>query len=242
MTDRLEGAKPDEQDEAGDPAQAFDTLRRTVEDLLGDLTREMTTIRKGVEAAFEKFQQPIDYGPDLGRIVQQLAVVGQHLEAVQKTPALRNDPDHYARALENAAERVSGNAARMIEARGQSLERVSSALGGYVRNARLRGDQNWWVCSAGVAGLVAGMLLTLFLPRALPGSVDMAVASTVMNADRWHAGISLTQSANARGWRSIVDASNLVSANREVLTACTEMAAKAKKDQRCTITVAVPEK
>ncbi|MER9586060.1 DUF6118 family protein [Mesorhizobium sp. M0276] len=44
-------------DDAVDPAQAFEALRQTVEDLAGDLTREMTTIRKGVEAAFEEFER-----------------------------------------------------------------------------------------------------------------------------------------------------------------------------------------
>ena len=39
----------------------------------------------------------------------------------------------------------------------------------------------------------------------------------------------------------MVDASNLVRANQEALTVCAETAAKAKKDQRCTINVAVPE-
>ena len=53
-------------DDAGDPAAAFDALRQTVEDLAGDLTREMTTIRKGVEAAFEEFDRqgpPQDCAP-----------------------------------------------------------------------------------------------------------------------------------------------------------------------------------
>lgn len=65
---------PDE--EAGDPAAAFEALRETVEDLAGDLSREMTTIRKGVEAAFDRFEafgEPTDYSADLGRLVQGLA-------------------------------------------------------------------------------------------------------------------------------------------------------------------------
>jgi hypothetical protein len=33
---------------------------------------------------------------------------------------------------------------------------------------------------------------------------------------------------------------NLVSANREKITACRDIAAKAKKEERCTITVAAP--
>ncbi|MBN9034287.1 MAG: hypothetical protein J0I23_31415, partial [Rhizobiales bacterium] len=187
-----------------------------------------------------KFQQPPDYGPELGRIVKQVAVVGQALEALQKLPALRNGPDHYARALESAGDRVSENAGRTIEARGQVLERVTGDLREFVRTARLRREQDWWVWGAGAAGLVAGVLLTLFLPRVLPGSVDMAVAATAMNADRWNAGTALMQSGSPGGWRSIVDASNLVRANTDALTRCAEAAAKAKKDQSCTVTVSVP--
>lgn len=243
MTDESEGFEPDEQNAGSDPAQAFDALRRTIEKLARDVGGEMTVIRKGVEAAFEefeKFQQPPDYGPELGRIVKQVAVVGQALEALQKLPALRNGPDHYARALESAGDRISENAGRTIEARGQVLERVTGDIRDFVRTARLRREQDWWIWGAGAAGLVAGVLLTLFLPRVLPGSVDMAVASTAMSADRWNAGISLMQSGSPGGWRNLVEASNLVRANQEALAACAETAAKAKKDQRCTINVSVP--
>ncbi|HML42907.1 MAG TPA: DUF6118 family protein [Novosphingobium sp.] len=243
MTDDSEGFEPDEQVDAGDPAQAFDALRLSVEKLARDVGGEMTVIRKGVEAAFdqfEKFQQPPDYGPELGRIVKQVAVVGQALESLQKLPALRNGPDHYARALENAGDRISENAGRTIEARGQVLERVAGDLRACVRTARARRQQDWWLCGAGAAGLVFGVLLTLFAPRVLYGSLDMAVASTVLNADRWNAGIALMKSGSPGGWQSILDADSLVRANREALTACAETAAKSKKDQRCTITVAAP--
>ena len=244
MTDESEGTEPDEQDTGSDPAQAFDTLRRSVEKLTRDVGGEMTVIRKGVEAAFEEFekiQQPPYYGPELGRKVKQVAVVGQHLEALQKLPALRNGPDHYARALENAGDRVSESTGRTIEARGQALERVTGDLREFVRAARLRREQDWWLWGVGAAGLVAGVLLTLFLPRVLPGSVDMTVASTAMNADRWSAGISLMQSGSPGGWRNLMAANDLVRDNQEALTACSETAAKAKKEQRCTVTVAAPQ-
>lgn len=243
MTDESEGTEPDERDAGSDPAQAFDALRRSVEKLTRDVGGEMTVIRKGVEAAFEEFekiQQPPDYGPELGRMVKQLTIVAQHLEAVEKAPAIRNGPDHYARAIESAGDRISGNAVRMIEARGQSLERLTGDLRDYVRSARLRQEQDRWLWGVGAAGLVAGVLLTLFLPRMLPGSVDIAVASTAMNADRWSAGMSLMQSGSPGGWRSLMAANDLVRDNQEVLAACAETAAKAKKDQRCTVNVSAP--
>ena len=82
-------------DDAGDPAAAFDALRETVESLAGDLTREMTTIRKGVEAAFEEFdrQGPAqDYKPELAQIVQQLAHVGVGTRSVQNPALSSNEP------------------------------------------------------------------------------------------------------------------------------------------------------
>jgi hypothetical protein len=226
-------------DDAGDPAAAFEALRRTVEDLAGDLGREMTTIRKGVEAAFEefeRFQQPPDYGPDLGRIVQQIAVVGERLKAVEQTPVLRNG----AALLERSGESLVRTATQQLERQATDLERTANNLARHVAGARARRQQDWWLLSAGAAGLVLGVLLTLFGPRVLPGSVDMAVASTIMNADRWNAGVSLMQSGDPGGWRSVVNATNIVRMNQSALAACDEAAAKTKEDQRCTITVSPP--
>lgn len=240
MTDESQGFEPDEQEAGNDPAQAFDALRLAVDKLTRDVGGEMTVIRKGVEAAFEefeKFQQPTDYGPDLGRIVQQLAVVGKRLEAVEQSPILRNGPEHYARSFERGGESLVGTAARQLEHQAIDLERSANSLARRLASARERHVQDQWLWGAGAAGLVAGVLLTLFAPRVLPGSVDMAVASTAMNADRWTAGSALMQSGDPKGWRSVVDASNLVRANTAALTSCAEVAAKAKKDQSCTITV-----
>jgi hypothetical protein len=243
MTDSSDYPEQQEPAEIDEAAQAFEALRRTLEKLARDVGGEMVVIRKGVEAAFdqfEKFQQPTDYSEDLGQIVQNQVVLAEHLAAIEKSPALKNGPDHYARVLENVAERISANVGRMIESKSRDLERVSSNLDGYVNGARDRRLQDRWLTGAGVGGLLLGILLTLFAPRVLPGSVDAAVASTVMNNDRWNAGISLMQSASPEGWRSITDASNLVRANQETLTECAEAVAKAKKEQRCTLTLAPP--
>lgn len=230
-------------DEAGDPAAAFDALRQAVEGLAGDLTREMTTIRKGVEAAFEEFDRqgpPQDYKPELAQIVQQLAHVGERLQGVEQSPILKNGPQHYAAALERSGEGLVRTAAQQLERQASDLERTANSLARRVAAARDRQQQDHWLGGVGATGLVAGVLLTLFLPRVLPGSVEMAVASTVMNDERWKAGISLMQSGSPEGWQSIVDASNLVRANTDALTRCAEAAAKAKKDQSCTITVSAP--
>ena len=105
--DDREGFEPVAPDDAGDPAAAFEALRRTVEKQGGQLNAEMTVIRRGVELALEqaeKIRQPPDYGPDLGKIIKFLAVVEQRLEAVEQSPILRNGPQHYAAVLERGGE------------------------------------------------------------------------------------------------------------------------------------------
>ena len=105
--DREEFGPDASAEDTGDPAAAFDALRETVESLAGDLTREMTTIRKGVEAAFEEYdrQGPAqDYKPELAQIVQQLAHVAERLHGVEQSPILRQGAQHYAAALERSGE------------------------------------------------------------------------------------------------------------------------------------------
>jgi hypothetical protein len=231
-----------QEEDVGDPAQAFDALRLTVETLARELGSEMTIIRKGVETAFEefeRFQQPADYGPELGGIVQQLGIVAERLDAIEKSPALRNGVDH-ARVLESVADRILANAGRMLDARGRDLERISAELGHYIRSARDRRSQNWRIFGAGAAGLLLGGLLVLFAPRMLPGSVDVSLAGIIMNADRWNAGISLMRSGSSKDWSNLVAASNLVQANQEALAVCAETAARAMKDQSCAINVSAP--
>ena len=76
-----------------------------------------------------------------------------------------------------------------------------------------------------------------FVASVLPFGGDSAVAAVIMQADRWNAGIALMQAGSPDGWRGVADASDLVRVNQEALAACREAAARAKKEQRCTITV-----
>jgi hypothetical protein len=81
------------------------------------------------------------------------------------------------------------------------------------------------------------LLVSPFVAGLLPFGGDSAVAAVIMKADRWNAGIALMQAGSLDGWRGLADASNLVRVNQEALSACREAADKAKKEQRCTITV-----
>lgn len=164
-----------QEDEAGDPAPAFEALRQTIEKQGAQIGAEMTVIRKGVEAAFdqfEKFQQPADYSADLSQIVQQLAHVGERLNAVEKSPILKNGPEHYARALERSGESLIHTAAHQLEGKGRDLAREAINLAAYTKSAYDRKNQDFRMWMAGVVGLVLGIFLILLLPHFLPFAAD----------------------------------------------------------------------
>jgi hypothetical protein len=52
--------------------------------------------------------------------------------------------------------------------------------------------------------------------------------------------MALMKAGNPDGWALLSADADLVSANRDTITDCRAAAAKAKKEERCTITVTTP--
>jgi hypothetical protein len=192
--DDREGIELEALDEdAGDPAAAFDALRHTIETQGAQIGAEMTVIRRGLEAAFdqlEKIEPPADYKPQLAQLVQQLGVVAERLHGVEQSPILRQGAQHYAAALERSGEGLVRTAAQQLERQASDLERAGRNLSAHVASARERSRQNWWLVVAFTIGLLAGALVMLFLPRILPFSAAPRVASVVMGEMPWRAGMS----------------------------------------------------
>jgi hypothetical protein len=244
LDDDREGIEPEALDEdAGDPAAAFDALRRTIETQGAQIGAEMTVIRRGLEAAFDqldKIEPQTDYKPQLAQLVQQLAVVAKHLHGVEQSPILRNGPQHYAAVLERSGEALIRTAAQQLERQASDLERAGRNLAAHVAGARQRDRQNWWLVVAFAIGLLAGALVMLFLPRVLPFSAAPRVASVVMGERPWQAGMSLMAFGSPEAWQRVASADQLIEANRDAVAACWEAARTAGADQRCTITVKAP--
>ena len=241
LDDDREGFEPEAlEDDAGDPAAAFDALRRTVDTLAGDLTREMTTIRKGVEAAFEEFDRhgpPQDYKPELAQIVQQLAHVAERLHGVEQSPILRQGAQHYAAALERSGEGLVRTAVQQLERQAADLERAGRNLASYTQSAYDRKSQDFRMWTAGLVGLVLGIFLILLLPRFLPFSADSHVASLVMGFDRVSAGYAMIGAADPLEVEKMKWGGRFYNASGGEISACLETAKQTGKDQKCTITV-----
>lgn len=229
--------------DAGDPAAAFDALRETVENLAADLKREMTTIRRGVEAAFEEFDRQgsaQDYKPELAQIVQQLARVGERVHGVEQSPILRQGAQHYAAALERGGEGLVRNAVQRLERQASDLERISSVLASHNKSALHRKDQDFRMWVVGIVGVFAGVFLILLLPRFLPFSADSHVASLVMGNDRINAAFAMIRSVDPQGVKKLEWGAGFYNSSGGEISACLEKARQTGKDQKCTITVPVP--
>ena len=231
-------------EDAGDPAAAFDALRETVENLAADLKREMTTIRKGVEAAFEEFdrQGPAqDYKPELAQIVRQLAHVGERVHGVEQSPILRQGAEHYAARLERGGEGLVRTAVQQLERQASDLERISSVLASHNKSAFHRKDQDFRMWMAGGIGIIAGAFLLAFLPRFLPFSADSHVASLVMGNDRINAAYAMINSVDPIGVKKMQWGAGFYEASGGEISACLEKARQTAKDQKCNITVPAPK-
>lgn len=237
--------EPDAQDEeAGDPAAAFDALRRTIETQGAQIGAEMTVMRRGLEAAFdqlEKIEPAQDYKPQLAQLVQQLGVVAERLQGVEQSPILRQGAQHYASALERAGEGLVSTAVQKLERQAGDLERISAVLASHNKQAFHRKDQDFRMWMAGLVGLVVGMFLILLLPRFLPFSADSHVASFVMGYDRINAAFAMINSVDPVGVKKLQWGAGFYNASGGEISACLAKARQTGKDQKCTITVPVSE-
>jgi len=239
-----EGIEPEALDEdVGDPAAAFDALRRTIETQGAHIGAEMTLMRRGLEAAFdelEKIGPPQDYKPELARLVQAFDNVAERLHGVEQSPLLRKGPEYYTAVLERGGEGLIRSAAQQLERQAADLERAGRNLAACTRSAYDRKAQDFRMWRAGVAGVLAGMFLILLLPRFLPFSADSHVASLVMGQDRVSAGYAMIEAAAPSEIEKLRWGGRFYDSSGADFSACLETAKKTGKDQRCSITVPAP--
>jgi hypothetical protein len=128
-------------------------------------------------------------------------------------------------------------AAQKLDQTADETRRERQQLANLIGTMRKQDEQRNWLIYTGFAVFVFALLVSPFLYGALPFGLNGRVAALVMNTDRWNAGEALMRAGNPDDWNSAVDAWNLARTNQKEIAACSEEAAKTKKDQRCAITV-----
>ncbi|MBA9031751.1 DUF6118 family protein [Rhizobium leguminosarum] len=236
--------EPFPEDQAGDPAAAFEALRVTMENLAADLTREMTTIRKGVEYTLDQMEQrgvPVDYSAELGRMNQNQTATNERLQGIEQSPTLKHGPEHYARVIERGGEGLVRTAAQVLERATSDLERIGRHLATQTKSAYDRRSQDFRMWTGIGFGLVAGALLMLILPRFLPFSADSRVAALVMGRDRVSSGRALIEAADPKQAGDISTAGWVYATNRASIDKCIADMFKTQKQQSCTLILPLVE-
>jgi predicted transcriptional regulator len=221
-------ADTDESQSDGDAAQAFEHL-----------TQEVNVLHHTVEELVDAIhlKEPPDYSSTLGEIAQDLGSIRERLDQIERHPALRIAPAQFGEAVAQAGRGAMREAANQLDQARRDSERTVRALAHIIGSARTQDRQLQWVMIAAAIALVVGLGMSPSLARLLPFGIDGRIAATIMGADRWNAGAALMQAQSPQAWRALMDAGKLFSDNSMALAACREAAAKAKKEQRCTLVV-----
>jgi peptidoglycan/xylan/chitin deacetylase (PgdA/CDA1 family) len=159
---------PDQDDEAGDPAQAFEALRA-----------EVAALRQAIEAATE--HPAPDYSPDLGRIAKGLSYVGAKLEAIEAHPALRMTPEQFGQAMTRAGRELMNEVAQKYDRARQDAERERHQLAGMIGTVRGKREQRLLLVVIPVAVFVFTLLASPALLGELPFGLNKWVASVILD-------------------------------------------------------------
>lgn len=113
-----------------------------------------------------------------------------------------------------------------------------AALVGQATTQEMQRRQRLWF---GAGDLALGAVLFPLLAAFAPGGTFLT-ALTMRTTDLWQAGAALLQAADPAGSTALVTVTRFYNANNEALQTCAEAARKAGKEQRCTVSGAVPER
>jgi hypothetical protein len=206
-----------------DPAAAFEALRAEVAALRASLGEGDGRVAP-------------DYAPTLGKMAATLAKIEAH-------PALQLTPEAFAYQVRQARDAAQQQGSRDMSA---AIQRVDAAGAGLERMAERQRTGREQVRQAMImtaVGAVAGVIVWVCfsgpIARALPAgwSVPEKMAAATLRLDRWEAGGRMMASANPVNWKAVMDATGLVRANADVVTACRHKAVRAGKAQPCVLRV-----
>lgn len=219
------------EDQAGDPAQAFEDLRA-----------EVSVLRRAIEGlpASIREHRPPDYSQDLAILGKGLDEIGQSLEAVLASPALTLTPEQQGQSIARAGSALVREAAQRLDRAAQEAERERARLSGLIGQAWAKDRQVRLLGWIGGVAFAVGLLLSPILAGVLPFRLNTRVAALVMREDRWTAGGDLMRAANPAGWDRVVADARFADGNREALDICRAAAVESGTTQRCTVMAEPP--
>jgi len=198
MADGMPGREPDEGE--ADAAQAFEGLRV-----------EVAALRQGIELVYRQGQQAaaaapaaVDYSPTLGAIAKELKAVEARLKAIEGKPALELTPAAFEKDIWQAGLKASEQGVTVMRAVKSAFEDASKEFKGVLAGARARREQELWVGTAALLGVMAGVVLWFLAAVLLPWGLGHRMAASLVGGDRWNAGSVLMEEADPKAWDRLV--------------------------------------
>ena len=198
MADGMPGREPDEGE--ADAAQAFEALRG-----------EVAALRLGVELLHHQGQQAaasapaaVDYSPTLGAMAKELEAVEARLKVIEGKPALGLTPSTFKEDIWQAGLKASEQSVTIMQAVKSSFENASKEFKDVLAGARARREQDVWVSTAALLGVMVGVLLWFMAAALLPWGVGHRMAAAMVGGNRWEAGSTLMGEANPDAWDRVV--------------------------------------
>jgi hypothetical protein len=219
------------EDQAGDPAQAFEDLRA-----------EVSVLRRAIEAlpAAIRDNRPSDYSADLGVLGKGLDEIGEQLGTIMKSPALMMTPAEQGESIARAGNTLIREASQNLSDAIRTVEGERLQLAQIIGQA-WKQDRQWrlmWL--VGGIAFAVGLVLSPLIASGLPFGLNARVAALVMREDRWGAGIDLMRTGDPTGWARLAADTQFVSDNREAVDACRAALTRTGKTQHCVVTLVPP--
>jgi hypothetical protein len=224
----------DDRDDEGPTAaeRAFDALRAEV--------AGMRQALKSLPDLIKTIRPATDYTETLGAIAKKLEIVGSFMAAIEQHPAIRTTPAQYNQAIAAAGEGLMNKSVRELDSAKAAAVEERRELAAMIGMMRGQWKQWEWLGWTGIGAFFLGLLISPMFARALPFGWDGHIAAFIMNGDRWGAGSALMKAHNPEAWKVLMATGKLTTDNSASLAACRDAAAKAKKEQHCSVIVSAP--
>ena len=218
-----------------DPAaQAFERVRE-----------ELALLHQAVKGmAADRHELVIpDYNATLSQMAEKLESADERLAVIADRPALRLTPEALSTQIKKAADLASQTQRDELQSTRNNLVNATNAIVARVNSARDRDEQKLWNWGFATGGIIIGVLIATAWPQIADGLAPASWywpeqrAASALGMSMTDAGMHLISVEDPNKARNLITAAQIVEDNAQVIDECAKAAARAKRAQRCSISV-----
>ena len=191
----------DDEDQGGDPTEAFEALRAEVRLMRRDIAQ--------LAADRSDMLGSKDYDETLGQIMRIVSLSHQKSDAILTSPVLAMTPEQMTARIAAAVGIARQEDQRAIATARTALDDGVRQVHSLVASARLGYEQNRWMGFAAIVGTVFGMFLWAagagYVARAMPADWlwPERMAAQTLRLPMWESGQRLMQAASPSAFTGV---------------------------------------